>query len=143
MSEFTQAFMNEKDFPLMMLSNAGDLNDVVFVEFCTNFRVDLAAAKQIVAKRLNFANHKRHYLVLDMSNVRAVTAEAKKYLQAPDGGLQNILAAALIASNPVSALIANIFIKTPKEFQAKFFSNKDDAFDWVCKQRQKAIRPTP
>jgi hypothetical protein len=97
----------------MILSNSANMTDVIFVEFCSNFRVDLAAAKQIVAKRLNFAGNNKHYLVLDMSNVRSVTADAKKYLQEPDAGLKNILGAALIASNPVSALIANIFIKTP------------------------------
>jgi hypothetical protein len=71
-----------------------------------------------------------------MSNVRAVTAEAKKYMQEPGGGLKNILGAALIASNPVSALIANIFVKTPKNFQAKFFSRRGDAIDWVREQQR-------
>jgi hypothetical protein len=83
-----------------------------------------------------------HYLVLDMSNVRAITAQAKSYLQAPDAGLKHILGAALIAANPVSAMIANIFIKTPKDFQAKFFTNKEDAFDWVYKQRQRRLKLT-
>jgi hypothetical protein len=129
--------MKPQEFPLIMLSTSGSVADIIFVEFATNFRVDLAAAKLIVTKRLNFAGDRKHYLVLDMSNVRAVTADAKKYLQKPDGGLKNILGAALIASNPVSALIANIFIKTDKQFDAKFFSNKEDAFEWVYRLRQK------
>ena len=49
----------------------------------------------------------------------------------------NILGAAFIATNPVSALFANIFIKTQKDFQAKFFSNKEDAFDWIIACREK------
>jgi hypothetical protein len=130
--------MNPKDLPFITLSTSGNIVDVIFIEFCKNLRVDLTAAKQIVAKRLNFAGEKKHYVVLDMSNVRVVTAEAKKYMQAPDGGLKNILGAALIASNPVSALIANIFIKTPKDFQAKFFNNKHDAFDWIHIQRKRS-----
>jgi hypothetical protein len=127
------------NFPLIMLSTSGSTADIIFVEFSTNLQVDLKAAREIVAKRLSFAGNKKHYLVLDMSNVRAVTAEAKKFLQAPEGGLKNILGAALIASNPVSALIANIFVKTPKEFDAKFFYSKDDALEWVYKQRQKSL----
>ncbi len=128
-----------ENFPLIMLSTSGGAADIIFVEFSTNLQVDLKAAREIVSKRLSFAGNKKHYLVLDMSNVRAVTAEAKKFLQAPEGGLKNILGAALIASNPVSALIANIFVKTPKEFDAKFFYSKDDAFEWVYKQRQKSL----
>lgn len=132
--------MNPKELSLIKLSTHGTIADVIFVEFCTNLRVDLAAARHIVAKRLHFAENKTHYLVMDMSNVRSVTAEAKKYLQAPSGGLKNILGAALIASNPVSALIANIFVKTPKDFQAKFFYNKEDALNWVYKQREKNFK---
>lgn len=128
-----------ENFPLIMLSTSGGVADIIFVEFSTNLQVDLKAAREIVAKRLSFAGNKKHYLVLDMSNVRAVTAEAKKFLQAPEGGLKNILGAALIASNPVSALIANIFVKTPKEFDAKFFYSKHDALEWVYKQRQRSL----
>lgn len=124
---------------MVMLSTSGGAADIIFVEFSTNLQVDLKAAREIVAKRLSFAGSKKHYLVLDMSNVRAVTAEAKKFLQAPEGGLKNILGAALIASNPVSALIANIFVKTPKEFDAKFFYSKNDALEWVYKQRQRSL----
>jgi hypothetical protein len=132
--------MNSNELSLITLSTSGSIADVIFVEFCNNLRVDLATAKQIVARRLHFAENKNHYLVLDMSNVRSVTADAKKYLQAPNGGLKNILGAALIASNPVAALIANIFVKTPKDFQAKFFYNKQDAFEWVYKQREKDFK---
>jgi hypothetical protein len=131
--------MKPKGLPLITISTSRNIDDVILVDFCVNLKVDLSAAKQIVAQRLNFTGNEKHYLVVDVSNVRSVTAEAKKYLQAPDGGLKNILAAALIASNPVAALIANIFAKTRKDFDAKFFHNKQDAFDWVCKQRQKQI----
>jgi hypothetical protein len=134
--------MTSKDSPMITLSTACNVADIVFVEFCANLQVDLEAAQQMVAERLSFTHAKKHYLVLDMSNVRAVTAQAKKYLQAPDGGLKHILGAALIAGNPVSAMIANIFVKTPKDFQAKFFNNKKDAYEWVFKQRQRRLHLT-
>jgi len=111
-------------------------NDVVFAE-CPYLSVDLSVAKQIVADRLDFTNNKKHYLVIDISKVQNITAEAKKFLQHPEGGLKNILGAALIASNPVAALIANVFVKTPKDFQAKFFSNRKDAMEWIFTWKQK------
>jgi hypothetical protein len=126
--------MKSEKSPLTIVGSAA--TDVVFIEFKPNLKVDLQMAKQIVASRLNFMGNKKHYLVLDMSNVRNVTAEAKKFLQLPEGGLKNILAAALIASNPVAALIANVFIKTPKDFQAQFFRSKKDAIDWIHLRRQ-------
>jgi hypothetical protein len=121
----------------LTIFNTTDSADIIFVEFIANLKVDLSTAKQIVANRLNYAGDKKHYLVLDMSNIRNVTAEAKIFLQQPEGGLKNILGAALIASNPVSALISNIFVKTPKNFQARFFYNKKDAFDWIYLRKQK------
>src|SRR5687768_16949471 len=102
--------MTSEESPMITLSTACNVADIIFVEFCANLRVDLEVAQHIVAKRLSFTNHQKHYLVLDMSNVRAITAQAKNYLQAPDTGLKHILGAALIAANPVSAMIANIFI---------------------------------
>jgi len=120
--------------PLTVFSTSD--NDVVFAE-CTHLSVDLSVAKQIVADRLDFTSNKKHYLVFDISKVQNVTAEAKKFLQHPEGGLKNILGAAMIASNPVSAMIANIFVKTPKNFQAKFFYNKKDALDWIQLRKQK------
>lgn len=108
-----------------------DTSDIVLIEFAGNLRVDLALARQIVAGRLEFTQNRDHYLIIDLSNVRHVSSEAKEFMQKPDAGLKNILGAAFIASNPVSALIANIFIKTPKDFQAKFFSNKNDALAWI------------
>jgi hypothetical protein len=112
-------------------------NNIVFAEFPDLIKIDLPAAIEIVANRLHFTENEKHYLIADVSKVREVAAEAKEFFQKQDGGLKNILAAALIASNPVSALIANIFIKTPKNFPSKFFWNKPDAVRWINEQRQK------
>jgi hypothetical protein len=117
-----------------------DNNDVVFVEFPKDLQVTIDMAKEMVAARLHFTQNRKHYLILDMSNIKNITNEAKNYMQMPEGGLKNILGAALIASNPVSVLISNVFVKTPKNFQAKFFQNKKDALDWIyLKKENKTI----
>lgn len=105
--------------------------DIVFIEYTQDLKVDLPMAKELVADRLDFTNNKKHYLILNVSNAKAVTHDAKLFMQDPENGLKNILGAAFLASNPVSALIANIFIKTSKSFPAKFFSKKQEAFDWI------------
>lgn len=112
-----------------------DNSDIIFAEFPNNVRIDLNSAKEIVANRLHFTKSKKHYLVVDISNIRQVSSEAKEFLQRPDTGLLNLLGAAFVATNPVSAMIANIFIKTPKDFRAKFFKSKEDALEWIIVQR--------
>ncbi|GHN02187.1 hypothetical protein WSM22_36760 [Cytophagales bacterium WSM2-2] len=128
--------MKTDPHPLMVCSTELG-NDIVFIEFQDNLRVDLAVAQRIVASRLDFTENRKHYVVIDISNVRQVTTEAREFMQRPDAGLKNILGAAFIASNPVSALLANIFVKAPKDFEAKFFSNKKNALEWIYTNRQK------
>jgi hypothetical protein len=123
--------MINKKFPGLVITTPDKECTIVFVEFDANLQVDLTVARQIVDHRLDFTGSKAHYLIADMSNVRHVTAEAKEFMQSMEGGLKNILAAALIATNPVSALIANIFIKTPVKFPARFFSSKQAASAWI------------
>lgn len=113
-------------------------SDIVMASFARGTRLDLEMARQIVAQRLHLTNNKKHYLVADASNVRSITADAKNFLQKPETGLKNISGAALIASNPLSALIANIFIKTPADFITRFFFNERDALNWIRIQKNRA-----
>ena len=128
--------MTIRKFPLVTCYSEQN-SDIIFAEFSNNLKINLVVAREIVANRLDFAKNKEHYVVLDVSNVREISTEAKEYMQRPDTGQKNILGIAFIATNPVSALFANIFIKTQKDFPAKFFSNKDDAFDWIIEYREK------
>ena len=111
--------------------NTEDSDDIVFIEYSQELKVDLSMAKELVANRLEFTENKKHYLILNVSNAKAVTHDAKLFMQDPENGLKNIMGAAFLASNPVSALIANIFIKSPKNFPARFFSKKQEAIDWI------------
>ena len=115
-------------------------DDIVIAEFTSNVRLDLEKAMEIVSDRLAFANHKDHYLIISLSHNVSMTTEAKNYLQDPDNGLKNISGAALIASNPLSALIANIFIKTPTQFQSRFFSKMEDALNWIYELKKEKKR---
>lgn len=129
--------MPMKKLPIAKFQLFEPHDDIVIAELPTNLVLDLETAVEIVTQRLAFANHRAHYLVANVSNVHSITPEGKKYLQEPEHGLKNILGAALIASNPLSALIANIFIKTPSAFESRFFSKMEEALDWICAQKIK------
>jgi hypothetical protein len=114
---------------------------ILYADYPPNLIVDISIAKHIVSSRLDFAKGQDHYVIIDMSNVKKVTPEAKAYMQHPEGGLKNILGAAFLAKNPVSALLANIFIKTPKNFEARFFTKQEDAVLWLkeCMRKRQQL----
>lgn len=122
--------MTAKKNPLVEFSYY-EKDDIVLAGFPAGLKVDIQVAKEVVESRLMFTKNKEHYLVLDFSNIKEVSSEAKEFMQRPDGGLKNILGAALIATNPVASMIANVFMKTPKHFQAKFFSEKEEGIKWI------------
>jgi len=123
-----------------MTCHLDTINNVIFAEFAPNLRVDIVKAKQMVTERIDLARGRTHYVIMDFSNVREVTPEAKEYLQRRDGGLKNILGAGFLANNLVSALIANIFIKSTTEFPTKFFSKKNDALQWIQKHQKNVLK---
>jgi hypothetical protein len=111
----------------------GTVNNTILAEYASNLSVDLAIAKEIVASRVDFTQGKSYYCVIDLSNVKSVTNEAREYLQHPEGGLKGILGAAFFADNPLSHLIAEIFVKSPGMPQSGFFHNKKEAEEWISK----------
>jgi hypothetical protein len=108
-----------------------DASNLFFAEYSPGLVVDIETAREIVANRLEFTGGEDHYVVIDLTNVKSVTAEAKEFMQSPEGGLQKILGAAFFANNPVASLIANVYVKTPTNFESRFFSTKEEATAWI------------
>lgn len=133
--------MIKKTFPLATFE-VDFSNRILSAEFTSNVKVDLTVARELVQNRLEITDGNPFYLIIEFSNVREVTQKAKEYLLDPDGGLQNILGAAFLANNPVSALIANIFIKSSKKFPARYFSKKADAVRWIIEINQTIVKKT-
>jgi hypothetical protein len=122
--------MEIKEYPYVTCKRKKGRN-IVFSDHPKCIKVDLAVAKEIVANRLEFTRNEKHYVIIDISNIKEVTPEAKEYMQHPDGGLKNILGAAFIADNPVAELIATIYIKTPGGVESRFFHHKEEAIKWL------------
>lgn len=122
--------MRSKSYPLSNLTLLED-EDILYVEYCRGLEINLHNAKEIVANRFEFMQDAEHYMIIDATNIKSVSPEARSYLLDLNYGTKNILASAIIASNPVSALLANIFIKSSKNFPSRFFSKKVDALKWI------------
>ena len=112
-------------------SRADHTHRIYFAWFNDNVRVDLETARNIVATRLETMQEGTHFLIIDISNVREVTPEAREFLLRPDSGLKNIVGAAFVVNNPVAALLGNVFAKTAKTFPSRVFVHRDDAFSWI------------
>ena len=110
-------------------------SDVVSAEFSYPLHVNLAIAQEIVASRLMFTENRPHYVIIDMTNITHVDADARDFMRHPDGGLKNIKAGAFLASNPIAAMLANFFVRTPKDFPARFFYSRQEALDWLLAYR--------
>jgi hypothetical protein len=128
--------MKTKSFPLTTFKIEDD-EDIVFIEYCPNLKIDLVNANEIVSNRLEFMGNEKHYVIMDATNVKSISKEARIYLLDPTGGTKNILGSAIIASNPVAALLANIIIKSTKNFPSKFFHKKSDAIKWIKELKKK------
>lgn len=130
--------METKRYRFVTLSFIDD-SDILFNEYAKDLNVDLETAKELVANRLDFAGNSKHYMIMEMSNIKQVSYEAKLFMQHAEGGLKNILGAAFVVSNPISELVSTIFVKTPKEFPAKLFLRKEDALNWIKQLKTKGV----
>jgi hypothetical protein len=130
--------MITQQFPYVSYSREED-SDIIYAEFPSGIKVDISVARELVANRLDFSQNRKHYYVLDISNVKEITTDAKDFMQSPEGGLKNILGGAFIATNPISNLIANIFVKTRMNFHARVFLNKREALNWINEEKKKII----
>jgi hypothetical protein len=126
-----------------MLYYTKNNSNTIFGEFIEKQNVNLNTAKVVVKRRLEIMQNREHFFVIDISNVREITYEARKFLQREGGSMQNILAMAFIATNPVSRMIANIIIKAPRNFEARIFTDKKEACDWIFAVQSKRIKQIP
>lgn len=130
MNVLTLVKMKVKAYPLLVCCIEPE-NDILFSNYRKNVRVDLNTAKELVASRLEFTENKKHYHIFEFSNVQQITNEAIQYMQDENGGLKNIIAVAVVANNPISALIANALIQPSETLPARFFTKETDAEDWI------------
>jgi hypothetical protein len=78
-------------------------DDIICEEFNKNLKIDFLVANQLVSDRLKFAQGKEFYYVINLSNIKHATFDAKFYMQNSETALRNILGATFLASDPVSA----------------------------------------
>jgi hypothetical protein len=112
------------------------LPDVIFGKYAPRLEINLDIAKELIENRLSFSEGKPMYAVMDFSNVKSVTKEARDFMNCQEGGLKGLLGGAFLSNNVVATLFINLFLKvSPPVIPARFFTDQKEALNWLIKIR--------
>lgn len=128
--------MKKQSFKHITIWTNDEYPDVLFSAYASKLEITLDIARELIASRLEFCEGRPMYVLIDFTNVKSVTKEARDYMNSPEGGLNGVLGGAFLSTNVVATLFINLFLKvSPPVVPAKFFTNRVDALVWLQKIR--------
>ena len=123
--------MKKATFRYAELSRSRD-KEIVFATYVPHLEITLEVAQELVENRIQFAEGHPHYILIDFTNVKSVSKEARDFMNSSEGGLKGILGGAFLSNNVVATMFINLFLKIRKpNIPARFFTNRHDALDWL------------
>jgi hypothetical protein len=116
-------------------------SDIVFWKYVPNLEMDISIAKKLVADRLDYTEGKSVFALIDATNLKSGTKEARQFMSDPEGGLKGIAGGAFISNNAFANIIINLYLRINKpSVPARFFTTREDALEWINRIRSpKAI----
>lgn len=124
--------MRKVDYRYITVYTDDQSPDMIFGVYAPRLEIDLEKARELIENRLSFTGGKPAYALIDFTNVKSVTKEARDYMNRPDGGLQGILGGAFLSNNVVATLFINLYLRVNKPpVPAKFFTNRGEALRWL------------
>jgi hypothetical protein len=125
--------MKKTEYRYTNLWTEGD-KQIVFANYSTKLEIDIEIAKELVENRIEFSSGESVYTLIDFSNIKSVTKEARDFMNDPEGGLKGVLGGAFLSNNAVTTLLINLYLKINKPtIPAKFFTDKTEAINWLRK----------
>lgn len=117
---------------------------ILMSDYKKNTVIDLEAAKEIVSDRLRITENISYPILIDFSNIKSVTKQARDYMNSHDGGLKGLTCGAFIGGNSLATLFINLYIKINQPtIPTKFFTNRHEAIEWLKKlQNEKVVIQT-
>jgi hypothetical protein len=126
--------MNEVKYRHITIWTEDLYPDIIFGIYSPKLVIDISMAKELVDNRLDFTQGKPVYTMIDFTNVKSVTKEARDYMNNPEGGLKAVLGGAFLSNNVVATLFINLYLKVNNpSIPAKLFTNKAEAIHWLTK----------
>lgn len=113
-------------------------NEILFCSYKKQLEIDIETAKRIIKDRSLFTEGKRYPVLIDFTNMKFVTKEARDYMNTPEGGLKGLLGGAFLSNNVVGTLFVNLYLKVSEPvIPAKFFTRKEEALRWLTELNNK------
>jgi hypothetical protein len=126
--------MSEKKYRYITISSDDAYPDTIFGIYSPKLEIDINIAKELIDNRLDFTQGKPVFALIDFTNVKSVTKEARDYMNDPVAGLKGLLGGAFLSNNVVATLFVNLYLKVSHPtIPAKFFTSKTDAINWLMK----------
>jgi hypothetical protein len=112
-------------------------NGILFCSYKKQLVIDLETAKRIVSDRLNFTKDAALPILIDFSNMKSATKEARDYMNSPEGGLKGLTCGAFIGGNSLATLFINLYLKINKpSIPTSFFTKREEAIQWLHSLRK-------
>ncbi|MEX1238444.1 MAG: hypothetical protein WEB30_01955 [Cyclobacteriaceae bacterium] len=109
-------------------------HDIIFFKYKPRIEIDINTAKDLVKSRLDYTGGQPVYTLIDFTNVKSVTKEARDYMNSAEGGLKGILGGAFLSNSVVATLFVNLYLKVSHPtIPARFFTSSSDAIEWLKK----------
>lgn len=119
-----------------------DDDDILFFKYSPKLEMTLDSAKEIVSSRLEYCHGESMYVLIDGTNLKSATKEAREYMHSPEGGLKGVRGGAFLSNNVVATLVINLFLKMSHlPIPARFFTNKEEAIKWLKKIKAEKLHP--
>jgi hypothetical protein len=129
--------MRKKEFRHITIWEEDQYPDILFNVYSTKLDIDIDIARELIANRFEFVGERKIYALVDFTNVKSVTKEARDYMNSPEGGLNGILGGAFLSNNVVATLFINLYLKISNPtVPAKFFTSKVEALKWLTKIKE-------
>jgi len=126
--------MSEKKYKYITIWADDSHPDTIFGIYSPKLEIDIRIARELVDNRLDYTQGKPVYTLIDFTNVKSVTKEARDYMNSPEGGLRGLLGGAFLSNNVVATLFVNLYLKVNNPtIPAKLFTNKAEAIKWLSK----------
>ena len=107
---------------------------ILFCSYKQHLEINITMAKRIIGDRVVFTEGKLYPILIDFSNMKSVTKEARDYMNSREGGLSGLIGGAFLSKNAVASLFINLYLKiNSPAIPARFFTDKAEAITWLMK----------
>jgi hypothetical protein len=125
-------------------SNSGEVTvretGLVYARAFPNTIIDLDEAKAYHAMVDHLSKHNAHCTVIDISGIKSISTEARKFLQETSSKWNKTLAVALVTTSFTSKMIGTFFLTVNRPtYPIKIFSDTREAYAWARNEYSKAM----